>query len=440
MSQQDLAIVILAAGKGTRMKSDQPKVMHALAGKPMVSLLLEQVQQLNPERIVVVVGPDMPDLEKLVHPHKTAVQHERLGTGDAVKAALPALEDFDGNVMILLGDEPFVPMNVLAEMASHDQPTAMAIIPPDPAGLGRMVMSDDGYLEAIVEEKDCSEAQREIYVCNSGNYCMPSRMLKNWIPKIENNNAQKEYYLTDIVEIAKNEGNMFEAFTIPIDHVWGINDRLQLAEHENVFQEMMRDHFLRQGVSMVDPDSVYFHHDTKLAPGVFLEPNIYFGPDVQVDDNVRIKAFSHIEGAQIKAGATIGPFARLRPGAEIGEDVRVGNFVEIKNSQIGKGAKINHLAYVGDCEMGERSNFSAGAITVNYDGYMKYKTIIGNDVMVGSNVNLVAPVNIGDGSFLAAGSTIHKDVPTDALSIARDEQQVKEGWAERYRSKKEQDA
>lgn len=437
MSINDLAIIILAAGKGTRMKSDKPKVLHEIAGKPMLSILLDQLEQLGASRTIVVTAPDMDDVKALAEPHRIAVQKNQNGTGDAVKAALPALEGFDGNVLILLGDEPFVPMNVLAEMVAHDHPTVMGLIPPDPSGLGRMVMNEDGTLDAIVEDKDCTDAQREIYVCNAGNYCVPASKLHKWIAAIGNDNAQNEYYLTDMVEIAKNEGDAFDVFTIPVDHVWGINDRLQLAEHENVYQEMMRDQFLRAGVSMMDPDSVWFHHDTKLAVGVHLEPNIFFGAGVTVEEGVTIKAFSHIEGAYIKKGSTVGPFARLRPGSDIGENVKIGNFVEIKKSIIGDGAKLSHLAYVGDCEMGKDVNFSCGAITVNYDGFDKFKTVIGDGALVGSNVSLVAPVTIGKGAFLAAGSTITEDVPEDALGIERGEGKAVDGWAKTFRDKKE---
>ena len=436
MSTTDLAIVILAAGKGTRMKSDKPKVLHEIAGKPMLKILLDQLEQLNAARTIVVTAPDMDDVKAIAAPHRIAIQAAQNGTGDAVKVALPELEGFSGNVLILLGDEPFVPMNVLIEMAAHPYPTAMGLIPPDPTGLGRMIMNEEGTLDAIVEDKDCDEQQREIYVCNAGNYCVPSDKLKSWIEQIGSNNAQGEYYLTDMVEIAKNEGAPFDVFTIPVDHVWGINDRVQLAEHENVYQEMMRDQFLRAGVSMVDPDSVWFHHDTRLAVGVHIEPNVFFGPGVIVEEGVHIKAFCHFEGAHIRKNSVVGPFARLRPGSEIGEDVKIGNFVEVKKSNIGDGAKISHLAYVGDCEMGRDVNFSCGAITVNYDGFEKFKTVIGDGALVGSNVSLVAPVTIGKGAFLAAGSTITEDIPDDALGIGRSNGKAVEGWARNFRARK----
>ena len=436
MSMIPLAVVILAAGKGKRMQSELPKVMHELAGKPMISILIDQVCQLSPEKIIVVTGKDMHDLREIVKPHQSVIQTEQNGTADAVKAALPALEGFQGNVLILLGDEPLVPMQVLEEMAAYDSPSAMAIIPPDPYGLGRMIMDEDGQLIGIVEEKDCDDQQREILVCNAGNYCVPSSKLAEWLEKIGKDNAQGEYYLTDMPKYAAEDGVPFDVFTMPVDHVWGINDRKQLAEHEQVFREMLRDAHVMNGVRMVDPSTVYFHHDTVVAPGVLIEPSVFFGPGVRVEQGVHIKAFSHIEGAHIGANTTLGPFARLRPGSDIGEGVRIGNFVEIKKSSIGNRSKINHLAYVGDCTMGEDVNFSAGAITVNYDGFNKHQTTIGKNVMIGSNVNLVAPLTIDDGAFVAAGSTINEDVPADSLSIARDKPSIREGWATKFRENK----
>ncbi len=432
-----LAIVILAAGKGSRMKSDLPKVMHALAGKPIISVLIDQAQRLKPERIIVVTAPDMQGLRDLVKPHIAVIQEKQNGTADAVKAALPALEGFDGNVLILLGDEPFVPLNVLGEMAANKNPSVMAIIPEDATGLGRVLTDESGYLDRIVEDKDCTDEEREIYLCNAGNFCVPSKSLAKWLNGVGNKNAQGEYYLTDMPAVATKDGMKFEVFTVPIDHVWGINDRLQLAEHERIYQEMMRDHFLIHGVTMLDPESVYFHHDTKIAAGVIIEPNVFFGPGVEIEDGVHIKAFCHIEGAKIGAGTTVGPFARLRPGSEIGQDVRIGNFVEIKKSSIGGGAKISHLAYVGDCTMGADVNFSCGAITVNYDGYDKFETHIGDGAMIGSNVSLVAPVEVGAGAIIAAGSTITQNVPADSLAIGREKDSVREGWAGDFRAKKQ---
>lgn len=436
MSSTPLAIVILAAGKGTRMKSPLPKVMHTLAGKPMISILINQISQLDPQKIIVVTAPDQDALRTLVAPHHSVIQERQLGTGDAVKAALPALEGFKGNVLILLGDEPLAPIPVLAEMAAHDNPSVMAIIPPDPTGLGRMVMDDEGRLIEIVEHKDCDEEQLEILVCNAGNFCVPSASLKKWIEGIGNQNAQSEYYLTDMPKLAAQDGTSFDVFTVPIDHVWGVNDRMQLAEHERIFMDILRDAHMMNGVRMIDPQTVYFHHDTRIAPDVILEPSVFFGSGVIIEEGCTIKAFSHIEGAHIRKNTSIGPFARIRPGSDIGEGVRVGNFVEVKKSTIGAGSKINHLSYVGDATFGENVNFSAGAITVNYDGYDKFQSHIGKDVMIGCNVNLIAPVKVDDGAIVAAGSTIKHDVPAGALSIARERGTIYQGWARKFHDKK----
>lgn len=436
MNTIPFAVVILAAGKGTRMKSDLPKVMHPLAGAPMIKILIDQVEQLNPEKIIVVTAADMDDLREMVKPHTSVIQKEQNGTADAVKAALPELEGFQGNVVILLGDEPLTPMEVIAEMAQHDSPSVMAIIPPDPTGLGRMIMDEDGQLVAIVEDKDCSDEQRETMICNAGNFCVPAVKLHEWIGKIGTDNAQGEYYLTDMPKFAIADGIQFDVFTVPVDHVWGINDRRQLSEHEQIFQQILRDAHLMNGVSMIDPNTVYFQYDTKIAAGVIIEPSVFFGPKVSIDEGVHVKAFSHIEGTHIGKNTTVGPFARLRPDTKIGDDVRIGNFVEVKKSSIGNGSKISHLSYVGDCEMAEDVNFSAGAITVNYDGFNKHLTKIGKNVMVGCNVNLVAPVSIDDGAFVAAGSTINTDVPADSLSIAREKGSIHQGWAARFREKR----
>ncbi len=438
MKSKPLAVVILAAGKGTRMKSPLPKVMHELAGKPIISILIEQVEQLSPERIIVVTGPNMANLRELVKPHQSVIQKQQNGTGDALKAALPALEGFKGNVLVLMGDEPFTSVELLRQMAAHNGLSVMAIIPPDPAGLGRMIMGQGDTLEAIVEEKDCTPEQREIFICNAGNYCIPAEKLLRWLPQIGNKNAQGEYYLTDLPQIAKKDGAQTKVFALSIDYIWGVNDRVQLAQHEQIYQERLREKFLNQGVSMQDPATVYFHHDTKIGENVRIEPNVWFGGGVQIGNNVLIKAFSHIEGAKIGKGTTVGPFARLRPGSKIGEDVRIGNFVEVKKSTIGDRCKVSHLAYVGDCIMGDETNFGCGAITVNYDGFEKYQTVIGKGAMVGSNVNLVAPIAIDDGAFIAAGSTITEDVPADALSVGRSKNEIRKGWAAKFRKIKAQ--
>ena len=435
MSKKPLAIVILAAGQGTRMKSARPKVMHELAGKPMINWLIQTCEQLSPEKIITVVGPDMADLEAAVKPHSHVVQPKPEGTADAVKRALPLLKDFDGQVLILMGDEPLVPLEALQEMLTHDL-SALAFDTLTPHGMGRVLLNDDGTLQKIVEEKECSEEQKHITLCNAGNYVVPGAKLAGWIEKISNDNAAGEYYLTDLPVIAAQDGAQTYVVEFGWEGPWGVNTQSQLAAHEYMIQEFLRETAMVSGVIMQDPATVYLWHDTQIAPGVLIEPNVYFGPGVTVAEGTHIKAFSHIEDAKIGKNTTVGPFARLRPGTDIGEDVRIGNFVEIKKSKIGNRSKISHLGYVGDTVMGEDVNFSCGAITVNYDGFQKHQTTIGKNVMVGSNVNLVAPIEIDDGAFIAAGSTITEDVPEDALSIAREPSEIREGWAAKYRKLK----
>ena len=436
MSNNPLAVVILAAGKGTRMKSDKPKVLHELAGKPMINWLIDTCEQLNPQKIVTVIGPDMPELDEAVAPHETVVQETRNGTGGAVKSVLPALEGFKGNVLIVMGDEPLVDLDVLKALVNAGNLAVQGFDTLSPGGLGRMILNEDGTLKEIVEDKDCTPEQKQISLCNAGNYCVPADKLAGWINQIGNDNAQNEYYLTDLPAIASKDGVATQVIRGNWLGPWGINDRVQLAVHEKMLQIRMREQALINGVSMIDPDSVYFHHDTHIESGVTIEPNVFFGAGVNIKSGATIKAFSHIEGAHVASNATIGPFARLRPDTKIAEDVRIGNFVEVKKSNIGKGSKVNHHGYVGDTEMGEGVNFSCGAITVNYDGFEKHKTTIGDNVMVGSNVSLVAPINIGDGAFLAAGSTLTSDVEGDSLSMARAETENKAGWAAKYRKLK----
>ncbi len=418
------------------MKTDLPKVMHPLAGKPMINWLIDTCESLKPQKIITVIGPDMQDLEAAVKPHETVIQKTRNGTGGALKCALPALKGFKGNVLVLMGDEPLVEKEVLQSLINAGTLAAQAFNTNTPHGLGRMILNDNGTLKNIVEEKDCTKSQKQITLCNAGNYCIPAAKLTHWVEKIDNKNAQKEYYLTDLPAIAAKDG--VETIVIQSDWQgpWGVNDRIQLAAHEKMAQNILREKAMNAGVSMVDPASVYLQHDTKIAPGVTIEPNVFFGPGMRVDEDVHIRAFCHLEGAHIKRGAIVGPFARLRPGTDIGQDVKIGNFVEVKKSTIGKGSKINHLAYVGDTAMAENVNFSAGAITVNYDGFDKLKTTIGKNVMVGSNVNLVAPLTIKDGAILAAGSTITGDIPEDSLAIAREPETVKPGWAAKFRKSK----
>jgi bifunctional UDP-N-acetylglucosamine pyrophosphorylase/glucosamine-1-phosphate N-acetyltransferase len=438
-----LAVVILAAGKGTRMKSETPKVMHKIIGKPMIKWVIEAAQELKPEKIITVIGPDMSDVKDIVSSHDTVIQKERNGTGGALKCALPKLKGFNGDVLVLLGDVPLISKKTLKNLVkarNKDMLTRLSVLTlelDNPTGYGRIITGQDGTAYEIIEEKDASTAQKKIKLVNAGAFCFEGPKLKSWTSKLDDNNSQKEYYLTDLVKIAAKDGALCAiSKTENTDELRNCNSRTDLAALEKTAQNQLRKEHMASGVTLIDPSSVYFYHDTAIAHDTVIEPNVHFGPGVIIEKNVTIKAFTHIEGAHIKSGVSIGPFARVRPDSEIGENARIGNFVEIKKSKIGAGSKIGHLAYVGDTLMGEEVNFSCGAITVNYDGFQKHQTVIGKNVMVGSNVNLVAPVSIDDGAFIAAGSTITEDVPADALSIARDVAEIRQGWAAKYRKLK----
>ncbi len=431
-----LAIVILAAGKGTRMKSEKPKVMHEIAGRPMIGWLIETAESLNPEKIIVVTAPGMDDVAAAAAPHQVAIQETQRGTGDAVKPALPFLKDFNGKVLILLGDEPFLDKNVLEKMIEWNGMSVMAVRPLSPKGLGRMIVNEDGTLDSIVEEKDASEEQKQIRLCNAGNFCVPASHIAKWLDQIQANNAQKEFYLTDIPKIAEKDGYLTYVVETDVQWVWGINTRSELAEHERMAQTRLREKAMMNGATFIDPNTVYLSFDTQIGADTVVEPNVVFGPGVTVSDNVVIHAFSHLEGVRVEKGASVGPFARLRPGTRLEENAKVGNFVEMKNTTLGAGAKVNHLSYIGDSTVGAKTNIGAGTITCNYDGYDKHKTVIGENVFIGSNATLVAPVKLGDGSFVAAASVVTHDVPKDALIVARARQLIKEGWANLYRSRK----
>ncbi len=442
MSKKSLTVIILAAGKGSRMKSDIPKVLHKIAGLAMVNWLIKAAEALEPENIITVIAPDMVDVKKAVAPHNTVVQKVANGTGGAVKAALPLLKDIEGDVLILLGDAPLIGSETMRNLiaARHNSAdtglSVLGVYRDNPDGYGRIV-ERSGILDRIVEHKDASADEKRIKLVNTGAFCVDGARINEWLAHLKDNNVQKELYITDLPAIAAIDGIKTRVLAIhDTQEVQGCNTRGDLAALEKTAQNYLRSKALEAGVHMIDPDTVYFSHDTKIAPDVTIEPNVYFGAGVKVKKGAHIKAFSHIEGTVIGEHTTIGPFARLRPGTKIGREVRIGNFVEVKKSNIGDFSKINHLAYVGDTDMGQDVNFSAGAITVNYDGFQKHKTTIGRGVMVGSNANLVAPLTIDDGAFIAAGSTITEDVPADALSISRDVSRIREGWAAEYRRRK----
>lgn len=427
----ELAVIILAAGRGTRMKSTLPKVMHELAGRPLILWLLETVNKLKPARVAVVTAPDMDDLRAVLPGVTCVTQMKALGTGDAVKAALPALKGFKGDVLILLGDMPLISAATLKSLIKarrHDKDTGLAVLGADynPApAFGRFVENPDGTLARIVEHKDATAEERMITLCNTGAFCVDGAQLAKWVGKINNRNAQKEFYITDLPAIAAKDGYKTQiAVTEDLDEVQGVNSRVDLAMLEYVVQSTMRLHALEAGVTMHDPASVYFSYDTKVGKDIVIEPNVFFGPGVRIHDHALIRAFSHIEGADIGKHAIVGPFARMRPGVEIGAHCNIGNFVELKNAKLADHVKAKHLGYVADVTIGESSNFACGAITVNYDGVNKHKTVIGKNVMIGSNVNLVAPVTIGDGAYVAAGTTVTQDVPKDKMAIGRTRQTV----------------
>ncbi|HEX4736718.1 MAG TPA: bifunctional UDP-N-acetylglucosamine diphosphorylase/glucosamine-1-phosphate N-acetyltransferase GlmU [Allosphingosinicella sp.] len=442
-AERPVAAIILAAGMGTRMKSDLHKVLHPLAGRPMLAHLLASVEALSPERVVVVVGAGREQVAPLVEGQggTVVVQEPQLGTAHAVQQAEGALERFVGDVLILYGDAPLIGTGTMRRMLdrlnSPDAPVAVVVAsrPADPLHYGRIIAEGDGTIVKMVEYKDASEEERAVDLCNSGLMAVRSEDLWPLLSGVENDNAAGEYYLPDIVMLAAAVGRRSAVIETSPDEVAGVNSRAELAEVEALWQRQRRARAMAEGVSLVAPETVWFALDTEIGRDSVIEPNVFFGPGVRVGENVRIRAFSHIEGAIIAAGAEIGPFARLRPGAEIGEKARVGNFVEVKKAKLGKGAKANHLTYLGDAEVGEGANIGAGTITCNYDGFFKYKTEIGAGAFIGSNSALVAPVSIGAGAMVAAGSVITRDVEPDALAVARGAQEEKSGRAKAFREK-----
>ena len=434
-----VAVVVLAAGKGTRMKSELHKVLHPIAGRPMIEHLLASAAELKPERQVVVVGSGRDQLESQLGDRAViAVQEPQLGTGHAVQQAKAALEGFAGDVLILYGDVPFVTAETMRAMLDRlrrdDNPPAVVLgfEPADTLQYGRVIASN-GQISAMVEYKDATPEQRECPVCNSGLMAVRSSELFSLLARVGNNNAQSEYYLPDIVNIAIADGRTCAVvITAHPDEVAGINSRAELAEAESRWQQRRRRRAMDDGASLMAPETVWFAWDTKLGRDVTIEPNVVFGPGVSVADGVTIRAFCHIEGASLATGVEVGPYARLRPGAVLEENAKIGNFVEMKKATLGKGAKANHLTYLGDAEVGAGANIGAGTITCNYDGYFKHRTIIGERAFIGSNSALIAPVQIGADAIVAAGSAVSRDVADGELRMVRAEQLVKPGWADRF--------
>jgi len=437
------AVVILAAGQGTRMRSDTHKVLHPIASRPLLLHLLDRVDEVGADKRVVVVGKGRDQVEKAIAGRdvSVAIQAEQKGTGHAVQQAEAALSGYDGPVIILYGDAPFVEAATLGRMVDRlngeggPGVVVLAFRPADPLKYGRIILADGDRIARMVEFKDASEEERAVTLCNSGVMAVRSADLFDWLGKVGNDNAAGEYYLPDIVGIATKEGR--EAVVIQGDpyEAAGVNSRAELAHLELEWQRRRREQALEEGATLIDPESVWFAYDTRLGRDVTVEPHVVFGPGVSVADGATIHAFSHIDGASIGAKASIGPFARIRPGTVLADRTKVGNFVELKKANVGEGAKVNHLSYVGDADIGAKANIGAGTITCNYDGFGKYKTVIGVGAFIGSNTALVAPVTVGDGAIVGAGSVITSDVEADSLAVERNDQRGIAGWARRFRER-----
>ena len=441
--QRRFAVVILAAGQGTRMRSDTHKVLHPIASRPLLLHLLDRVDALGADKRVVVVGKGREQVEAAIAGRDVsiAVQAEQKGTGHAVQQAQAALAGYDGPVLILYGDTPFVEAETLRRMIDRldgeggPGVVVLASCPDDPAKYGRIILGERDRIAKMVEYRDATEEERAVRLCNSGMMAVRAGDLFRWLAEVGNDNAASEYYLPDVVNIAAAEGR--EAVVIEGDpyETAGVNSRAELAHLELEWQRRRREQALHDGATLIDPESVWFAYDTRLGRDVTVEPHVVFGPGVQVADGATIHAFSHIDGASIGARASIGPFARIRPGTTLGERTKVGNFVELKKAEIGEGAKVNHLSYVGDATVGAGANIGAGTITCNYDGFGKYRTVIGAGAFIGSNTALVAPVTVGEGAVVGAGSVITEDVEPDSLAVERSDQKGIAGWAKRFRDR-----
>ena len=437
---RDFAAIILAAGKGTRMKSDLHKVLHPIAGRPMLHHLIDSLDTLGPKHKVVVVGAGREQLEAaLGEEAQTRVQEPQLGTGHAVQQAEDALGDFTGDVLVLYGDVPFVRGETMQAMLdrlhAEDAPKVVVLgfEPEDALAYGRVIADDEGRISKMVEFKDATEEERACTLCNSGLMAARAQDMFDLLRRVGNDNAQGEYYLPDIVNIAIADGETCAAVTASDPgEVAGINSRGELARAEAQWQDLKREEAMAGGATLRAPETVFFSYDTQIGRDVTIDPNVVFGPGVRVADGAHIKAFSHLEGATVGEGCEVGPYARLRPGAVMAKGSRVGNFVEMKKAVLGEGAKANHLTYLGDAEVGAGANIGAGTITCNYDGYFKYKTVIGERAFIGSNSALVAPVSIGADAIVAAGSTVTRDVGAGLLRMERAEQSIKPGWADRF--------
>ena len=442
MTSRSLLTVILAAGKGTRMKSAMPKVLHGVAGRSMLAHVMALAKYVGGDKLAVVIGPEMDNVRKEVlkiAPHaQVFVQENQLGTADAVLAARPALVAHDGDVMVLYADTPLIQTETVRRLRSAvTGGTGVAVLgfeAADPAGYGRLLTDAAGNLTAIREEKDANDAERKVRLCNSGVIGFSLGNLVGVLDRIGNANAKGEFYLTDAIAIAREDGVKAGVVVCDEDEVLGVNSRDQLCVAEAIWQRRARLKAMQDGATLIAPDTVWLSYDTKLGRDVLIEPNVFFAPGVTVEDGAHIMANCHFEGAIIRKGARVGPFARLRPGADLGPGVHIGNFVEVKNTTMGAGSKANHLAYVGDGIVGPGANIGAGTIFCNYDGFFKHKTEIGAQAFIGSNSSLVAPVKIGEGAYIGSGSVITREVAPGALALERATQESRPGWADKFRT------
>lgn len=435
------AVIILAAGMGTRMKSATPKVLHKVAGRPILGHVIAAARGAGASRIVVVTSPDGAAVREYAAQEgaESVIQEQQVGTGHAANCAAVALAGFSGVVAVSYGDMPLLTSKTFEASYNAQKSAGMAIVAfdaKDPAAYGRVILDRDGFLDHIVEFKDANEAERAVTLCNAGLLAADAKSFFRWAAKLKNDNAQKEYYLTDIPLLARAEGVVCAVARTDEEEVMGVNSRAELALAEAAMQCRLREAALAAGVGMTAPETVYLSFDTVLEADVQIDPFVVFGPGVVVQSGAHIKAFTHLEGAEVHKGAIVGPYARLRPGAVIEEDVHIGNFVEVKKARIEKGAKANHLSYIGDARVGSGANIGAGTITCNYDGFDKHHTDIGAGAFIGSNTALVAPVKVGDGAITGAGSTITRDVEANSLAVERAAQKHLSDWAAKFRARK----
>ncbi len=444
MSTSVLTTVILAAGQGTRMTSDRHKVLHPVGGKPMLCHVLDVAERSSNRPPLVVVGALADQVRGVVKDRAHyVVQDKQLGTGHAVACCRDALAGYTGDVLVLYGDVPLITEDTLKTMRAARAGGAGLVVlgfeTSEPRGYGRLITAPDGTLDRIVEDKDATDTERAVTLCNSGVMLMDWRWAQAALPRLEASNAAGEYYLTDLVALARADGLQVHSVSTTANEVAGVNSRADLAAVEALFQARERSRHMAAGVTMVAPDTVFLSTDTVIGRDVTLEPHVVIGPGVTIEGGATIKAFSHLEGCSVRSGASVGPYARLRPGADIGAGAKIGNFVEVKQATLAEGVKVSHLSYIGDATIGKDANIGAGTITCNYDGFNKYTTTIGAGAFIGSNTALVAPVSVGDGAIVGAGSVLTKDAPADGLSLTRAPQREIKGYAAKFRAKHNKD-